>query len=144
MPGALLTDRSVREFREWLKSMPPSRFERRVTGACDASMPDEQAGQQRLKQFVALLRAEGVPLLRALPLFAFLREKFCEDDAQANELWRWLAGYAQRERYRPEDVRAFLRSAATRLPRDAFVHAWEFIQPRIERDRAPARNGHAV
>jgi hypothetical protein len=38
MPGALLTQQSVDEFREWLKTMPPSRFERRVTGACDASL----------------------------------------------------------------------------------------------------------
>jgi hypothetical protein len=40
--AALLTDRSVAEFREWLKTMPPSRFEKRVTGACDASMPEPQ------------------------------------------------------------------------------------------------------
>jgi hypothetical protein len=109
----MLTDRSVAKFRAWMAQMPPSRWDPpHVRGATDA-MPDEQAGQERLKQFVAVLRAEGVPLLRALPLFAFLREKCCEDDAQANELWRWLAGYAQQERYQPEDVRAFLRSAAT-------------------------------
>jgi hypothetical protein len=140
----MLTDASVAAFRAWMADMPPSRWDPpHVRGATDA-MPDEQAGQARLKQFVATLRAEGVPLLRALPLFEFLREKFCENDAQANELWRWLAGYVHQERYRPEDVRAFLRSAATQLPRDAFVHAWELIQPRIEWDRAPARNGHAA
>ena len=125
--------------------MPRSRWDPpHVRGATDAAMPAEQAGPEPLEKLVAVLRAEGVPLLRALPLFAFLRDKTCENDAQANELWRWLAGYAQPERYRPEDVRAFLRSAATQLPRDALVHAWELIQPRIAQDRAPRRNGHAA
>jgi hypothetical protein len=40
MSGALLTDRSVREFREWLATMPRSQWERRVTGACDASITE--------------------------------------------------------------------------------------------------------
>jgi hypothetical protein len=59
--GALLTDRSVAEFREWLKTMPRGVFERRVTGACDASMPEPQptlpyynrAAARRLLQFLA-------------------------------------------------------------------------------------------
>jgi hypothetical protein len=92
MPGALLTQQSVDAFRRWLAAAPRGVFEKRVVGATDA-MPDEQAGQERLKQFVAVLRAEGVPLLRVLPLFQFLRDRFCEDDAQANELWRWAGGF---------------------------------------------------
>ena len=59
--GALLTDRSVAEFREWLKTMPRGVFERRVTGACDASMPGPQPTlpyynrevARRLVQFLA-------------------------------------------------------------------------------------------
>ena len=42
MPGALLTDESVDAFRRWMAAMPRGVFEKRVTGACDASMSEPQ------------------------------------------------------------------------------------------------------
>jgi hypothetical protein len=76
MPGALLTDRSVREFREWLKTMPPSRFERRVTGACDASLPEQR--QARISP------QRGARILR------FLHGRL--NDADFDRAAEWVAG----------------------------------------------------
>ena len=44
MPGALLTQQSVDGFRRWLAAAPRGVFEKRVTGACDASLENGNGG----------------------------------------------------------------------------------------------------
>jgi hypothetical protein len=57
MPNALLTQKSVDEFRRWLQTMPPSRWERRVVGACDASLEnsDRKISPQRAARMLRFL-----------------------------------------------------------------------------------------
>jgi hypothetical protein len=96
MAGALLTPQSVDAFRRWMDAMPRGVFEKRVTGACDASMPDEQGEQERRlrekqSEMLALLR-KGIPLRVAHALFEFFRPKADTED-ELRQLWTWLSSY---------------------------------------------------
>jgi hypothetical protein len=79
-----------------MDAMPRGVFEKRVTGACDASMLDERGEQERRlrekqSEMLALLR-KGIPLRVAYALFEFFRPK-ADTEEELRQLWAWLSNY---------------------------------------------------